>query len=149
KVSVIASREAYEKGHRKLATQGFAETDDLGQFRLYGLAPGRYYVSASEQMWRNTNGDREFAVGNEAERAYTKTYYPGTPDPGKAATISLKEGEEIPGVDIALKQAVVHRIRGKVFNLVTHKGGSDTELGLVSRNQRVDWDFSVDQQVKK
>ena len=34
-------------GQRRLVSVGSAETDDLGEFRLFGISPGRYYVSAT------------------------------------------------------------------------------------------------------
>jgi Carboxypeptidase regulatory-like domain len=125
RAAVMALREVYDEGRRTLATRGWAQTDDLGQFRLFGLAPGRYYVSATEPGWGQVNGDREFSAApkQETERAYTKTYYPGSVDPAKASVVTVKEGEEVPGMDIALKEVAVYRVRGKVFNQVTRKAG--------------------------
>ena len=148
---VIASREVYNEGHRTLATRGYAETDDLGAYRLFGLAPGRFYVSAVQGDFVEGTGDREFTGGSgeKGERGYTKTYYPGTPDLGRASVIVVKEGEEIPGADIPLKQVAVYRIRGKVFNAVTHKGAIDSYLQLVSRTNRLEWGFGGGEQVRK
>lgn len=148
---VLASREVYREGRRTLASSAFAQTDDLGQYRLYGLAPGRYYVSAVQRDWNEVTGDREFIAASavQGERGYVKTYYPGTPDIGRASLIVAKEGEEIAGTDIPLKQVAVYRIRGKVFNAVTHKGGSEAYLALISRTKRLEWDFGGGQQVHK
>jgi protocatechuate 3,4-dioxygenase beta subunit/5-hydroxyisourate hydrolase-like protein (transthyretin family) len=149
--TVTASRETYHEGRRTLATAAYASTDDLGSFRLFGLAPGRYYVSASERQWGQVVGDREFSVGagQSAEQGYAKTYYPGTPDVSRAAAINVKEGDEIPGTDIALKQVAVHRVRGRVLNQVTHKPGQDVMVMLVSRTKRLEWDQGGRQEVKK
>jgi protocatechuate 3,4-dioxygenase beta subunit len=140
---VMASRETYYQGHRTVATRAMADTDDLGQFRLHGLAPGRYYVSASDSQWRRVTGEREFIAGaaQGTERGYTKTYYPGTTDPDKAAVISVKEGEEVPGTDIVLKQVAVYRIRGRVFNQITQKGGMGVVVMLTPRSKRLEWDM--------
>ena len=148
---VMASREVYSEGRRTLSTGGWAQTDDLGQFRLFGLAPGRYYVSAAEPGWEKVYGDREFNATprQETERAYTKTYYPGTTDPGKASVISVKEGEEVPGTDITLKQVAVFRIRGKVFNQVTRKPGREVELDLIPRGKGLEWENGSRGGVKK
>jgi protocatechuate 3,4-dioxygenase beta subunit len=148
---VMASREVYSEGRRTLSTQGWAQTDDLGQFRLFGLAPGRYYVSAAQSGWGNVYGDREFNATpkQETERAYTKTFYPGTTDFGKASVVSVKEGEEVPGTDITLKQVAVFRIRGKVFNQVTRKPGRAVELELVPRGNRLEWEYESHGGVKK
>jgi protocatechuate 3,4-dioxygenase beta subunit len=148
---VVASREVYREGHRTLTSSGFAQTDDLGQYRLFGLAPGRYYVSAVQRDWDQVTGDREFTApsADVGERGYVKTYYPGTPELGRASLIVVKEGEEIAGTDIPLKQVAVYRIRGKVLNALTHKGGSEAYLILISRTKRLEWDFGGGEQVHK
>ncbi len=48
-VSVTAMRQSWQNGRRRLVPSPgrVAQTNDLGQFRLYGLPPGDYYVSAS------------------------------------------------------------------------------------------------------
>jgi protocatechuate 3,4-dioxygenase beta subunit len=148
---VQASREAYNEGRRTLSTRGSAQTDDLGQFRLFGLAPGKYYVSATEWGWGQVRGDREFSATpkQEAERAHTKTYYPGSTDSAKASAISVGEGEEVPGVDIALKEVAVYRIRGKVFNQITRKAGKEAQVVVVPRGKRLEVDFGGGAEVKK
>jgi len=149
--TVTASRETYHEGRRTLATTAGASTDDLGSFRLFGLAPGRYYVSATERKWDQVVGDREFSgsAGQNAEQGYAKTYYPGTPDISRAAAINVKEGDEISGTDIALKQVAVHRVRGRVLNQVTHKPGQDVMVLLIPRTKRLEWDQGGQQEVKK
>jgi len=52
---VSAMREVYTEGKRKLQSQSMTGTDDLGEFRLFGLSPGRYILSA---LYSPTNGDR-------------------------------------------------------------------------------------------
>ena len=48
-VSVTAMRQTWQNGRRRLvpASGRVAQTNDLGQFRIYGLPPGDYYVSAT------------------------------------------------------------------------------------------------------
>jgi len=149
--SVMASRETYREGRRTLAVFAQATTDDLGAFRLFGLPPGRYFVSATEQKWGQVVGDKEFSrsSGQGGEQGYAKTYYPGTPDVARATAINAKEGDEIPGADIALKQVTVHQIRGRVLNQVTHKPGQDVMVMLIPRTKRMEWDFGGQQEVKK
>ena len=38
-----------------------AKLNDLGEFRLFGLAPGRYYISAEMPGWNRIVEDREFS----------------------------------------------------------------------------------------
>src|SRR5215831_7949427 len=45
---VVAMRMQFQSGKRRLVPTGRnATTNDLGQFRIYGLPPGEYYVSAN------------------------------------------------------------------------------------------------------
>jgi hypothetical protein len=45
-VSVRVMRYQYLQGDRRLTPAGAAQTDDRGQYRVWGLMPGDYYVSA-------------------------------------------------------------------------------------------------------
>ena len=73
---VQALRPRYVKGVRQLSAGPSRDiTDDLGQFRLFGLAPGGYVLSATAsdgraEVIRLASAN---AVGSVA------TYYPGTP----------------------------------------------------------------------
>ena len=150
--SVLASRETYQEGHRTLTQVTGVQTDDLGAYRIFGLAPGRYFVSAMQWDWEKIDGDREFlGSGGEpkSEQGVTKTYYPGTTDFSRASAINVKEGDEIPGTDIALKQVILHRIRGRVLNEVTHKPGQEVQLAAVPRSNQPDWNLGGHADVKK
>ena len=150
--SVLASRETYQEGHRTLTQVAGAQTDDVGAFRIFGLAPGRYFVSAMQESWGAVDGDKEYSgSGGESrnEQGMTKTYYPGTTDFSRASAINVKEGDEILGTDIALKQVTVHRIRGRVLNVVTHKPGQDVQVDAVPRSKQQEWSFGGRADVKK
>jgi hypothetical protein len=50
----------------------------MGEFRLFGLSPGRYLIAAEPETWNRVVGDREFsgAGKSDGERGYAKLYYP-------------------------------------------------------------------------
>src|SRR5262249_10088247 len=64
KAAVLASRETFHEGRRTLQSVGAAGTDDLGQFRIFDLAPGRYFVSVLQRDYA-VAGDREFTVDDK------------------------------------------------------------------------------------
>lgn len=142
-VMVVASRTEYEKGHRELQPGAFAQSNDLGEFRLHGLRPGRYYISAQIPNWRHSVGDREFTANDKStvETAYTKMYYPGSPDPAKAMAITVKEGDELRAIDFLMKEVSVYRIRGKVTNTISKSGAHQMMIQVRPRNQRNAWAF--------
>jgi len=144
-VTVSALREVYSEGKRSLATATTAETNDLGEYRLYGLAPGRYFVSAVFPQWSrfgDANGSEDTAASSQG---YAKIYFPGTPEAAKAISFSVKAGEEIPSVEMLMQQVVVYRIRGHVYNQITHKPGTNTTVVLTARNQNHEWDSGYKQ----
>src|SRR5213076_2520620 len=46
KAQVMAMRSVYKNGRRTLTIVQAVESDDRGEYRLFWLAPGRYYVGA-------------------------------------------------------------------------------------------------------
>jgi hypothetical protein len=142
--TVSALREAYSEGKRNLFTSTTVETNDLGEYRLFGLQPGRYFVSAISRGW-NRFEDVQEEDADIHQQGYAKMYYPGTPDAARASSIVIKAGEEIPSVEILMRQVLLYRIRGHVYNQITHKPGTGTNLFLTSRTNRLEWDFGHQQ----
>jgi carboxypeptidase family protein len=115
-VMVRALRHRYVDGQRQLtplsegievlASGGGDITDDLGQFRIYGLAPGDYYVSAL------------FSPSGEAagRTDYLPTYYPGTASPAEARRITVRLGEEADNINVNLVIASFAVVSGRVLN---------------------------------
>jgi len=94
---------------------GSERTNDLGEFRISGLAPGQYYVSVTPAP-EVSNFVRP-AKGSEAETkpqsGYLTTYYPDTTDTEQASVISLRAGDEMP-VNFTILPTRTYRIRGIV-----------------------------------
>ena len=115
---VTAMRMQFSNGKRRLTPSGRnGATNDLGQFRIYGLPPGEYYVSAS---LRNMNmmmldmmgGGAGGPTGSNQSSGYASTYYPSTPSPGDAQRITLAVGQELASVDIQLQPVKLAKITG-------------------------------------
>jgi hypothetical protein len=78
------------------------QTDDTGEFRVYGLPPGDYYVTA-------TTGPADTVRRN------APIYYPGTPNFAEAQTVNLAVGTEA-SADLQIQAFRNARISGIVFN---------------------------------
>ena len=83
----------------RIVTVRTSSTNDRGEFRIGGLAAGRYYVSVdgSSEQFNITQAPPEWA------RSFTsaKTYYLASPTLTGASPIVLGAGEERGGVDFA------------------------------------------------
>jgi hypothetical protein len=118
-VQIQAMTHRYIQGKRQLIPTGNASTNDLGEYRLFGLAPGRYILTANYRMqfMGQMAADRTAgARANEPEEGYATTYYPGTTDPSGAMPLTVGAGRSMSNTDIKLMRSRTLRIRGRVLN---------------------------------
>lgn len=148
-VNVTAAKEVYSDGKRTLAMGATVETNDLGEYRLFGLSPGRYFVSAVYPRWSRFAGGEDSGGSESDQQGYAKMYYPGTADAGKAIFIDLKGGEEVPSIEILLRKVLAYRIRGRVYNQINHKPGTGTNVLLMPKTNRREWDSVQPANVEK
>jgi protocatechuate 3,4-dioxygenase beta subunit len=135
---VQAMRYRYTEGKRDLLPAGRERSDDLGEYRIYGLAAGQYYVSANFMPGRGAApAALAGTVGEKGEETYPPTYYPGTDDPARATPLELRAGEEVGGIDIGFLPTRAVRVRGRVFNAVTGQPGRGVMVELSPRESGV------------
>lgn len=110
-VMVQVSRFRYLGGQRRLLNAGRSnQTDDLGQFRVYGLPPGEYYISAGLMPGMMNQGISGISTG------YATTYYPGTPSLSEAQRITVGVGQETSNIVFSLSPARTAKITGRVLS---------------------------------
>ncbi len=134
---IRALRHTYEGNRREFVQAAAAVTNDRGEYRLYGLPPGQYYVSAtyapalSREVASATVA--QATAGSILEEGYAPTYYPATNDPGRAAPIALGPGEEFRALDFTLLPKRTVRVRGRVFSATSGRPGRGATLWLYAR----------------
>jgi protocatechuate 3,4-dioxygenase beta subunit len=114
-VQVQVLRYRYESdGRRVPSPDGVSDvTDDLGQFRVYGLTAGDFIVQARGGAAPNGLGalhPATLAANNEI----SPTYFPGTINQADAQAVSLGPGQET-SVQFSLVPARLRRISGTVI----------------------------------
>ena len=96
---------------RAQRTGGNSATDDLGQYRLYGLQAGEYLVVAEAPNMQfvppNAPPERE-----EDRDGFLTTYYPGVADEAAGQRVRTAYGRETAGIEIRLAQGRLYRISG-------------------------------------
>ena len=118
---VTAMRQSWMGGRRRLVPAGrTGQTNDLGQFRMYGLPPGDYYVSATlrnaESMMFEMMGPMGGPTGSNPGSGYAPTYFPGTSSAAEAQKITLVVGQEAQQTDFALMPVRLAKISGVVMS---------------------------------
>jgi hypothetical protein len=98
-VSVLALETHYSQGSRRLGIIGQVTTDDRGQYRIYGLKPGQYYVCAFEPARHET---MRRPKGAPPQDSYISTFYPNVHEASKASPIRIQPASEMAGINISL-----------------------------------------------
>jgi hypothetical protein len=104
RINVMRSRMVQKR--RRLEAIGEGDhTDDTGAFRIYGLPPGEYYVSASLRV---------APIESVIRTTYSPTYYPGTGNVAEAQRVLLGPGSEAT-IDFPLLPFRTARVSGTVL----------------------------------
>jgi protocatechuate 3,4-dioxygenase beta subunit len=103
-ISVAPMRYQFDaRGRRRLTAVGGATTNDLGEFRIFGLAPGDYYLSAAFPGEFGNSNDRT---------AYAPIYYPATADPELAERLTVASGQTVSDLLVTLLPVRTVRLSG-------------------------------------
>jgi hypothetical protein len=141
---VAVFRRTFVAGRSHWEQAGAERTNDLGEYRIAGLAAGSYFVVVTPppdfrrliEVTSMASAElKQYAADapGKVATAYQTTYYPGTRDRGQAAAIQLHAGDEFP-VNFSLTPSPTLTIRGAIVNLPP---GANAAIMLQSN------DFSV------
>jgi hypothetical protein len=118
RVQIQALRRRTLQGKSQLLPLGGASTNDVGEYRLADLPPGRYWVSAVYQSrMRMMNEPPARNTADKPQEDYIATFYPNAVDETAARPVDVEAGQQLPGIDIRLQKAPVFRISGKVNSI--------------------------------
>ena len=143
-VVVRIMRYQYLQGERRLTPAGNGQTDDKGQYRVWGLMPGEYYVNALARGggpgggqfggpgpggFGGGGGGRGGRFGgpggappgpagatDQEQINYAPTYYPGVPSVNEAKPVTVGLSQEVLDINFNMQLVRVSRISGIVSN---------------------------------
>ncbi|HEX4564980.1 MAG TPA: carboxypeptidase-like regulatory domain-containing protein, partial [Vicinamibacterales bacterium] len=96
-----------EAGTSVLFSVASSQTDDRGEFRLFGLGPGAYYVSAQDPAFRAVSSPRGVLH-------YSPTYYPGTPFADQAKPIVVAPTADPARIEFRIRLVPPARVSGQL-----------------------------------
>ncbi len=109
--TVQVLRSQFVQGQRRLLPGGrMDQTNDIGEFRLFGLSPGQYFLSA---MLRSIVPVAETSLDRIG---YATTYYPGTTELGSAQRLAVGPGDTVSGIEVQLVATRTARISGTAMD---------------------------------
>ena len=111
-VPVFAVRSMYWQGRRRtVPASGLTRTDDSGEYRIVGLAPGTYFVMANlRETWTVTEGGEQRTMG------YSPTYFPGTASLNDARRVTVGVGQDAVNTSFSLMPGRAANISGTAFD---------------------------------
>ena len=101
---------ALTEGETNWQQRGGGQTNDEGEFRLFGLAPGIYYLIAGPRASPMPLPGRAI---DSPPQGYGAAYYGGSSDISSAAPIAITPGKQI-RADLSLTSELLHQISGLV-----------------------------------
>jgi hypothetical protein len=138
---VVAIRPVYTDGQLQLNPVLADRTNDLGEYNLFWLPPGRYYIVAvlwdtasAVGFYVNPDGSdinpfwaqrmesrsvimRTLGTSIPDNEAHVPFYYPGTPDPQAARVVDVRPGARLRGIDVDATSMLTRRVTGAVTGL--------------------------------
>lgn len=101
---VQAMRFGYQDGVAGVQQTTAKTTDDRGEFRIYRLPPGDYYIAATpRQVARGGRGNGGNGANATPAALPVRTFYPDVTDPSRAVLMTLHGGDELSGSNITLR----------------------------------------------
>lgn len=101
----------------QMESVGSAQSDDRGQYRIFGLRPGEYFIRAEDSAFprggRVSVGEA-FWVKQALGSEYASVYFPGVTQASQAQVVPVKAGEEAQA-DITMRRVKTVEIAGRVI----------------------------------
>jgi protocatechuate 3,4-dioxygenase beta subunit len=144
--NVNVLEERYFRGRRMLSPRANGTVNDLGEYRIAGLAPGRYFIAVEPRNEMGRVRGRVRRVQTESDTNFVTVYYPGVMEQSQATPIEIAAGQEMRGADVPMRKIPTVHLRGRVVdgsgNPVTNTAvmvmnGDEPAGGAVGRSMGV------------
>jgi hypothetical protein len=129
---------------RTLHSAGRGVADDRGDYRIYGVIPGRYYLSAGTPPGPEASATSSPARGTAAAARFSTVYYPASAAPDQASPIEVASGKDARFDMRVRRQTLTYRVRGHVVNATGTPLPADTSVTLVytTLGESLSWPLS-------
>ena len=111
-ILVSLAKLQYRRGKRSVIGVQGRPTNDLGEYRVYGLSPGKYVISAKPRE-EPTLGSAQ--VVQAAEETVVTTSYPSATSLHGASLIYVTAGAQISGINVTLSRERTVWVKGRVI----------------------------------
>jgi hypothetical protein len=92
------------------------QTNDLGEFRIYGVAPGTYFVAASPRSASFGAVGAPPSSGPSRSTTIATTFYPGTKDQSGAQAVTVTAGDTTANISFMMQSTPAFSVAGIVVD---------------------------------
>jgi hypothetical protein len=156
-VTVQLVRPMFQDGRKTMTVMKSMLTNDLGEYRIFWVPPGSYYVNvipppdtpagggiplvlnpygqpAGRSLWFDQQNvtARPIGSGLKETEAYLPIFFPGTANENDATPVELQPGADVRGIDIRLTPVRAWRVQGLVLNGTTRQPVPGAPVQLLS-----------------
>jgi hypothetical protein len=121
KTLVLALNNIYVNGKRTRLPAGAVPimSNDLGEYRIGQLPPGKYIICAIPEGGYQPNMTVSEGPAKSGEST-GNTCFPNVPNPNEATALEIKDSAEVPGIDIRMLKNRTVSIKGRVNGVPTN-----------------------------
>lgn len=109
-------RRAYHEGTATLELVDLKTTNDRGEYRLYRMPPGEFYLAAAPRKAAVNSARPSSNPASRPHEIPMATLYPSAAEIGSAIPIALRAGGELFGMDIQVQTQMTFRVSGRVIS---------------------------------
>jgi protocatechuate 3,4-dioxygenase beta subunit len=111
----------HQNGIASLRSVASKMSDDRGEYRLFGLAPGEYYVAATPPAPVAATAAGVGSVRNVG------TFFPASATAGDAEFVTVSAGQDLSAIDIVLQSNLQVIVSGRVVNGLIDRSAANTD----------------------
>jgi protocatechuate 3,4-dioxygenase beta subunit len=112
----------WTRGQAQLSARNTASTDDRGNYRIFDLQAGRYYVRAS------------YSGYSDDSSMYGPAFFPNVTAPRDAQPIPVINGAEVPNINFRLRQTPTYTLSGRIIDPATGQALSGAQVSVAPAN---------------
>ncbi len=127
--TVSVAKSVFKQGRRQLQGWESGELDDQGQFRIAGLAPGRYFLFANpDETWEQNH--------RSGDSRLQTTWYPSAADVSGSTPLEIAPGQSLSGLEIRLHRGASSTTRNSRQGFLDGGYSGSSARKSVQPNQR-------------
>jgi hypothetical protein len=129
-------RQTWMRGKLRYMPHGGGQLNDLGEYRIANLSPGKYYLSVQPYPMARMGMEEKSPAPGKPDIRLVRTYYPGATTLANAVAVEVKAGQDLTGMDVRMQSAQTYHIRGKVVGNLPEGSVEHSTVSVSPRDEQ-------------